>query len=135
MRAAVALFALALALAGCSSSYYVDIDFETPSQPIVTSSDTGAYAIAQGTANAFIAYESIEDSEGSSTQGIPVVTSDDPSIVRVEPAARWYSLSNSSVSEKAFVMIGVAPGHTRLHLSRSGGELGTIDIEVVAQDP
>jgi len=133
MRAAFALFALALA--GCSKGYYVDIDFETPSQPVVTGTDSGAYSIAQGTAIAFIAYQSIQDTEGSSTQGVPEVTSEDPSVVRIEPAAHWYSLSNSSVSEKGFVMIGVAPGLTRLHLARSGGELGTVDIEVVAQDP
>jgi hypothetical protein len=132
MKLSLALVAM-LALAGCRpDSTYVSI--ESDRKPVVTGTDPGALAIAEGAAYVIKPVTIHEEIEGASEHPVEEARADDPTIVRVTHVTREYDV-DINATEKGFLLLGLSRGTTTLRFYRDGDEVGSQRVQVVAQDP
>ncbi|HEY8074099.1 MAG TPA: hypothetical protein VIF62_08320 [Labilithrix sp.] len=123
-------------LVGCAPREEADLGLVSDPQPVVQGSDPNAIAIGEGSAIAVTPYLVHDEFEGSTILDVDDIRAEDPTIVRVEKASRAYQMNGpGSPSENALVLVGLVPGHTVLHLFQDGDDVGSVAIEVVAQDP
>ena len=127
--------ALAASLLGCSD----DNGFVYPitsATPVVHPQNGGAMAIAHGAAIAVQSATIHEEIEGSSALEVTNMRSDDPAVLDIKRTSHVYSIELSpSPNGFSFVLVGVAPGTTRIRLYRDDDEVGIVPVEVVSQVP
>jgi hypothetical protein len=126
-------FAALLALAGCNLDH-TSVSIVTTGKPVVHGTDPNAIAIAEGAAYGIKPVIVHEEIEGSSGHPVDDARPDDPTIVRVAHDQREYDV-DINVTERGFVIMGLARGTTTLRFYRGGDEVGSTLVQVVAQDP
>jgi hypothetical protein len=133
---ALALFA-ALGAAACTPDSPA-MDFDTDAGPVAHASDPDAVAVVQGYAVAVDFFMVHEEVEGTSEYAVTDARADDPTVLSVMHSVKSdppIEGSGSSESMPILVIVGLAPGKTTLHLLNDGSEVGSVPVEVVAQDP
>lgn len=126
---------LAIGLIACAddSPYIYPM---TKATPVVRSNNEGAMAIAQGSAMAVQAAMIHQEIEGSTALEVTDIRSDDPKILLVKPTSHAYSVElGSSPNGYSWVLVGVAPGSTTIHLYRDDDEVDALTVDVIAQVP
>jgi hypothetical protein len=136
MKLSLVIAAAFSLLVGCAPREEADLGLVSDPQPVVEGSDPNAVAIGEGSAIAVTPYLVRDEIEGSTILDVDDIRAEDPTIVRVEKASRAYQMNGpGTASENAIVLVGLVPGHTVLHFLQNGDDVGTVAIEVVAQDP
>jgi hypothetical protein len=108
----------------------------TSEKPVVHAEHAGAIAIAHGVAMAVQPSMIHEEIEGSTALPVTDVRSDDPSTLAVRPTSHAYDVPlSASPNDRAWVLIGVGAGSTKLRLYRDDDEVDVLTVDVIAQVP